>query len=245
MASVLENGHAARFACTLHRVKSPFKTYVARPRSARSPRQQERLAAQSGDYRRRLIGFYVTGFWCGDTSGENEFCEPGRRRWSSPKPRRSFAQSIRSLHISPTIRGITVEKESYRPMPIVVVGLGANVFLTVSATLLKMSMKRASCSPRSFCSSRAFGRLPALAGLHCGGIVAHIISFVFGSSVSCLKIPHRASGWSRPTPGLSRRASSRATAKLTIKDPLIRHRPRPQVRHRPSATLAECGSYSG
>jgi hypothetical protein len=25
-----------------------------------------------------------------------------------------------------------------------------------------------------FCSSRAFGRLAALAGLHCGGIVAHI-----------------------------------------------------------------------
>ena len=68
-------------------------------------------------------------------------------------------------------------------MPIVVVSLGANMSLTVSATLLKMSMKRASC----FCLSSAFGRLPALAGLHCDGIVAHIISFVFGSSVSCLK----------------------------------------------------------
>jgi hypothetical protein len=56
MASVLENRHGARFARTLHRVKSLFKTYVARPRSARSP-QQERLAAQSGEYRRRLIGF--------------------------------------------------------------------------------------------------------------------------------------------------------------------------------------------
>ena len=98
-------------ARTLHRVKSLFKTSVHEHAARGRPRQQERLAAQSGDYRRRLLVRPFCGISPFDvaSSHSGKISEPTRRAtaWPTAKllPSEKWIPSIPSVDIiSPASR---------------------------------------------------------------------------------------------------------------------------------------------